>query len=153
MRYQISCTALGLALVAMAPLAQAQTVVTQPAVLPPPPPPATVVTRPAQTVRTVTTVRTVRPAARGRVVVRRHTYVTTRVVPATTTTTTTTIASAPVAPAPVAPPPVYDYVPPASGPAPLAVGATVPLYRYVYQDDRILVVDPNTGIAVQALPR
>lgn len=151
MRYQLSCTAFGLALAAMAPAAQAQTVLGEPAVAPPP---AAVVTQPVQTVRTVTTVRTVRPISRGRVVVRRRTYVTTRVVPATTTTTTTTIAAVPVAPAPVAaPPPVYDYAPPAVAPAPVAVGATVPLYRYVYQDDRILVIDPNTGIAVQAIPR
>lgn len=141
MRYQISGTALGLALVAMAPVAQAQTVTNEPAVAPPP---ATVVTQPAQTVRTVTTVRTVRPISRGRVVVRRRTYVSTRIVPATTTTTTTTVAAAP---------PIYDYVPPAAAPAPAAVGATVPFYRYVYQDDRILVIDPNTGIAVQAIPR
>jgi hypothetical protein len=29
----------------------------------------------------------------------------------------------------------------------------VPAYRYVYQPDRILVIEPATGIAVQALPR
>ena len=33
------------------------------------------------------------------------------------------------------------------------VGSAVPAYRYVYQDDRILVIDPNTGIAIQAIPR
>jgi hypothetical protein len=44
---------------------------------------------------------------------------------------------------------------PAIATAPLAVpvGSAVPAYRYVYQDDRILVIDPNTGIAVQAIPR
>jgi hypothetical protein len=29
----------------------------------------------------------------------------------------------------------------------------MPAYQYVYQPDRILVVDPMTGIAMQALPR
>jgi hypothetical protein len=36
-----------------------------------------------------------------------------------------------------------------------AVGGPVamPTYRYVYQPDRILVIDPYTNIAVQAIPR
>jgi hypothetical protein len=29
----------------------------------------------------------------------------------------------------------------------------LPSYRYVYEPDRILVIDPATGIAIQALPR
>jgi hypothetical protein len=29
----------------------------------------------------------------------------------------------------------------------------MPIYRYVYETDRILVIDPRTGIAVQAIPR
>jgi hypothetical protein len=29
----------------------------------------------------------------------------------------------------------------------------MPIYRYVYEADRILVIDPHTGIAVQAIPR
>jgi hypothetical protein len=28
-----------------------------------------------------------------------------------------------------------------------------PAYRYVYEPDRILVIDPTTGIAVQSIPR
>jgi hypothetical protein len=32
-------------------------------------------------------------------------------------------------------------------------GAAVPVYRYVYEPDRILVVDPVTNIAIQAIPR
>jgi hypothetical protein len=32
-------------------------------------------------------------------------------------------------------------------------GTAVPAYRYVYEPDRILVVDPYTNIAVQAIPR
>jgi hypothetical protein len=37
--------------------------------------------------------------------------------------------------------------------AAVPVGSAVPAYRYVYQDDRILVIDSNTGIAVEAIPR
>ncbi len=68
-------------------------------------------------------------------------------------------------PAPIAavPQPLYDEVLPAA-PAPVvrsrrrerrwAVVATEPfIYRYVYEPNRILVIDPNTGIAVQAIPR
>jgi hypothetical protein len=56
-----------------------------------------------------------------------------------------------VTPAPVAPAPAVVPVAPVA--APVAVGTAVPFYRYVYQPDRILVIDPNTGIAVQAIPR
>jgi hypothetical protein len=31
--------------------------------------------------------------------------------------------------------------------------SSMPTYRYVYEPDRILVVDPFTGVAVQAIPR
>jgi hypothetical protein len=59
--------------------------------------------------------------------------------------------------------PVYDTNPtpvgaqvgvvaPAAGPA-APVVPVVPAYQYIYQFDRILVVDPVSGIAVQALPR
>ena len=34
--------------------------------------------------------------------------------------------------------------------APATIGTAVPLYPDVYQPDRILVIDPSTGIAVQA---
>jgi hypothetical protein len=148
MRYHIPCTALGLALAAAAPAAHAQTVITR-----------QVVGQPVETVRTVTTTRTVQPITRRRVVTTRRTVVTERVVPA--------------APAVVAAPPLYDIVapPPAPDvnddpydsaplydtvvqtPAPVAPGPTVPFYRYVYQPDRILVIDPATGIAIEALPR
>jgi hypothetical protein len=36
---------------------------------------------------------------------------------------------------------------------PEAVGPPMPTYHYVYEPDRILVIDDATGIAVQALPR
>ncbi len=66
------------------------------------------------------------------------------------------------------PAPLYDVVPgaavaPLASPAPTGVlaqptvgGAVVtalPAYRYVYEPDRILVIDANSGIAVQAIPR
>ena len=37
----------------------------------------------------------------------------------------------------------------------IAVNPTnpIPMYRYVYETDRILVIDPHTGIAVQAIAR
>ena len=47
-------------------------------------------------------------------------------------------------------PPLYDYVP--AGAAGVEQ-PPLPAYRYVYQPDRILVIDANTGVAVQALPR
>lgn len=79
---------------------------------------------------------------------------------------------APVAPvAPVAavatyPQPLYDVVVPAEptvpppmveqpviGTAVASAPVALPAYRYVYEPDRILVIDANTGIAVQAIPR
>jgi hypothetical protein len=56
-------------------------------------------------------------------------------------------------------PPLYDTVAPAQTVddtyvnALPPVGAAVPVYRYVYEPDRILVVDPVTNIAIQAIPR
>jgi hypothetical protein len=52
--------------------------------------------------------------------------------------------------------PIYDVAPAAVAPAPVVAApvATQPvIYRYVYEPDRILVIDPVTGIAVQAIPR
>jgi len=72
-------------------------------------------------------------------------------------------APAPVPPAPVYgyssygySTPVYDVAPAAVAPAPVfaAPVATQPvIYRYVYEPDRILVIDAITGVAVQAIPR
>jgi hypothetical protein len=77
----------------------------------------------------------------------------------------------------VAPQPLYDVVPPAPlvartyapplydtvAPIPTVddtyvnalapAGAAIPVYRYVYEPDRILVIDPTTNIAIQAIPR
>ncbi len=74
-------------------------------------------------------------------------------------------APVPVAPAPYYGEPLYDtvvttpmlapaVVPAVAAPVPVvAAPAPVPFYHYIYQDDRILVIDPDTGIAMQALPR
>jgi hypothetical protein len=171
MRSVLSSTAVGLALAAAAvTAAHAQTVIT----------PATVVTAPAAAVvapatETVTTetVRTFRPLRpRVRQVVTTRT-VSRRIVPAPTVVART-VAVAPrplydeVVAAPIAdsPAPLYDTVaPPAvAAPAPLVassavigagavVGAEPYTYRYVYEPDRILVIDPASGIAVQSIPR
>ncbi|MGC1777915.1 MAG: hypothetical protein WBB34_08200 [Xanthobacteraceae bacterium] len=179
MRLPVSYAALGSAVGSVLALAlaggsaaQAQTVIT-PAVVDQP-----VVTVPAATVvQTTETVRTVRPVAAR--TIRRHEVITTRTITRRVLPTTTVIARTvpampqplydEVAPAPVAtaPQPLYDEVSAPMAPAPLAAGpltdaapvagdvvATEPYtYRYVYQPDRILVIDPATGTAVQAIPR
>jgi hypothetical protein len=150
MRIHIPCTTLGLALAAAAPAAHAQTVYTQqpdgsiiaqePMITTPAPP---VAAQPTQMVRTVTTVRSERPVVRHRVVVTRQTTVRDSVIPPAPTVVAPAVAT-------VNPGPLYDVV----SPAPVAPGgAPVPFYRYVYEFDRILVIDPSTGIAVQAIPR
>jgi hypothetical protein len=60
-----------------------------------------------------------------------------------------------VAAAPAYPPRLYDVAtPPAAVVTEPVYGEPVaPGYRYVYEPDRILVIDPATGIAVQAIPR
>jgi hypothetical protein len=165
MRNTISAlTALGLAVAAGPTIANAQTVISDQPV-------ETVITQqPVQTVQTTETVRTVRPGARP--IVRK------RVV---TTTRQTVVSQRAVAPQPLydiappaplatrtyapplydtAAPPLYDTVAPpiptvddtyvnAFAPA----GAAIPVYRYVYEPDRILVIDPATNIAIQAIPR
>ena len=192
----ISYTALGIALLAGASAANAQTLIADQ--------PGAVIVReqPARTVETVRTVRTVEPA---RTMKSHHVA---RRAPAKVVTTTTTrtivrdrvvrgptvIAPAPatysdMAPAPVVADmpysrPLYDVAPgavlaepaysrplynvaapvvapapfvgaaPAIGAAPAAQsGMPIPGYRYVYEPDRILVIDPYTNIAVQAIPR
>lgn len=67
-----------------------------------------------------------------------------------------TLVTAASAAAQTAPPPaLYDNdLAPVDAPAGVvAPAAPVPVYQYIYQPDRILVIDPVTGIAVQALPR
>jgi hypothetical protein len=164
MRNTISAlTALGLAVAGGPTTANAQTAISGQPV-------ETVITQqPVQTVQTTETERTVRPGARP--TVRK------RVV---TTTRQTVISQRVVVPqalydvAPPAPlatrtyaPPLYDTVAPplydTVAPVPTVddtyvnalspAGAAIPLYRYVYEPDRILVIDPATNIAIQAIPR
>src|SRR5580704_11558212 len=148
-------TALGVAVAVGPTAANAQTVISDQPV-------ETVITQQPvqQTVQTTETVRTVRPGARP--------IVHKRVV----TTTRQTVVQRAV----VVPQPLYDVVPPAPlatrtyapplydtvAPAPtvddtyvnaLPAGAAIPVYRYVYEPDRILVIDPTTNIAIQAIPR
>ena len=168
MRISISYTALALALAASTTAANAQTVITRQIS---DPPVETVITQqPVQTVQTTETVQTVRPASRPgvrrQVVTTRRTVVSQRVVP-TQIVPTQTVVTPPVA-ATVAtyPQPLYDEAPlyDQVGPArtvddttvlgaPSVAGTAIPLYRYIYEPDRILVIDPTTNIAIQALPR
>ena len=134
-----------------------------------------------RTVETIRTVR--RPAHVVRRVDHHHvvttrTIVRERVVPVPTVVAPAAAAAYPApdygydvvqAPVPTAPRPLYDaVVPPAPIPPPataLPVAdqtivtpaipgvTTYPSYRYIYEPDRILVVDPTTGVAVQAIPR
>jgi hypothetical protein len=173
MRHPISAlTALGLAVAAGPTVASAQTVISGQPV-------ETVITQPVQTIQTTETVRTVRPATRlerKRVVTTtRRTVVTQRtmaapplydvVPPAPAPMVTRTYApplydaAAPVVTRTYAPP-LYDVAAPAPvvddtvvAPLPPAMIAPIPVYRYVYEPDRILVVDPVTNIAIQSIPR
>jgi hypothetical protein len=164
MRHTVLLPALGGALLAGTSLARAQTVetlitpapmvVAQDQVLVTEPAPV-IETVPVQTTETVRTERStshpVRRTARG-------------------TAPRENIAPAPMAPAAAAaiaqpgytevveapppgayPPPLYDSVP--AGTAAVVEQPPLPAYRYVYQPDRILVINANTGVAVQALPR
>ena len=170
MRSQISYTVLAAALLGGASIANAQDVVTRPL------PPGAVMVRPAQTVETVPvetveTVQTVRSV--GHAARRSNSRHLARSRPETVVTTTTrrtilgervvpapaVIAPAPALgtvaeptyadmPAPAYPPRLYDVATEPVFGAPIA-----PAYRYVYEPDRILVIDPATGIAVQAIPR
>src|ERR1700733_9522902 len=167
MKFLVASTAIGLALAAGATAAQAQTIISpQPMVTVPA---ATVVSQPLETVQTTETVRTIRPAPAR---IARRQIVTTRTVTRQIVPTTTVAART----GPVVQQPLYDEVtPPLSNPdntpalydtaVPVAAGPTVAApfgagaynqpftYRYVYEPDRILVVDPTSGIAVQAIPR
>lgn len=156
----------------------AQTVIAQDGVTLPPP--AAVAMQPvaAVPVETVETVRTVQStvaprlhtASRRRWRDRTLNRVTTtrtvvrRVVPEVATVAPppamTEVGTTPAVSATTYATPLYDMVPgpavpppPVGTPAVAPVAAPVPIYRYVYEPDRILVIDATTGIAVQALPR
>jgi hypothetical protein len=143
MRNQVCYAAFGVALVAGASVAHAQTVETVIA-----PQPAVIAQQPAETIETVRTVQTTTTP--------RH-----RVVSRNRVTTTRTTVSQRVVPAPVMQPAytevvqpgLYDVVGPAPAVGPYGAPITAPAYRYVYESDRILVVDPYTNIAVRAIPR
>ena len=165
MRHPISYLALGVALAAGTSVAQAQTMIEQPGATVVAQQP--VVTAPVQTVETIRTVestttprRRVARSTRDRVTTTRTT-VSERVVPAPVTPavaaitepTYTEVVQAPPAVVP-AYPRLYDVVTPAPVTASPGVGtAAMPTYRYVYESDRILVIDRYTNIAVQAIPR
>jgi hypothetical protein len=157
MRNTISAlTALGVAVAVGPTAANAQTVISDQPV-------ETVITQQPvqQTVQTTETVRTIRPGARP--VVRKRVVTTTR----QTVVSQRTVAPQPlydvVPPAPVvtrtSAPPLYDTVAPAPTVDDTYVnalppaGVATPVYRYVYEPDRILVVDPVTNIAIQSIPR
>jgi len=159
--YTAALTALGLA-IAGPTAAKAQTVI-------PDRPVETVITQqPVQTIQTTETVRTVRPGARP--IVRKRVVTTTRQTVVSQRAVAVQALYDVVPPAPLATrtyaPPLYDTVAPplydTVAPVPtvddtyvnaLAPGAAIPVYRYVYEPDRILVVDPVTNIAIQAIPR
>jgi hypothetical protein len=174
MRIQIPCTALGLAVAAFVPAAHAETIVTRQIVTQPVETVRTVTTtrtiRPGLHRRVVVTRRTtvreqpiddVAPAAAVAAPAPIYDAAPPPPPPPVVATYPQPLYDV-VAPAPVpavaapvvdvaAPPPLVDE---AIGPAPaVPVGTVVPAYRYVYQPDRILVIDPATGIAVQSLPR
>jgi hypothetical protein len=171
MRSQISYTVIAAALLGGASIANAQDVVTGPL------PPGAVVMRPAQTVETVPvdtveTVQTVRSVGHAaRRPTSRHLAGSHPESIVTTTTTWRTILGERLVPAPAviapAPPlataaePTYAEIPAPAYPPRLYDVATEPVfgapvapaYRYVYEPNRILVIDPAIGIAVQAIPR
>jgi hypothetical protein len=132
MRSYLSCATLGVALVAGAAVAEAQPVETVVAAPP-------VVAAPVETVETVRTVQTTGVPHHRAV---RHT--------GDRVTTTRTTVSQSIVPASEFGQPLYDVVTPAA-----AVGMPVvaPAYRYIYEPDRILVIDPYTNTAIQAIPR
>jgi hypothetical protein len=169
MRFHLPCGVLALVIGASA--AQAQTVITGPVVGQPV---GTVVTapavvQPAETIQTIQTIRTVRaaplPPVRRQVVTTRT--ITRRVIPAAPAAAPAPLYDTAVPAAVPAPydyvdtadygAPLYDVAPAATiAPAPVVAApvATAPvIYRYVYEPDRILVIDPTTNIAVQAIPR
>jgi hypothetical protein len=172
MRISLSYTALSLALLAGTTAANAQTVVTRQIT---DQPVETIITQqPVQTVRTVTTTQTVRPihtaartVANRRTVTTRRTITSERVVPAVPAPALAATYPQPLydvatplygAAAPAAAPSLFDTtVPVADTMAPPAytgaVNNPIPTYRYVYEPDRILVIDPATNIAIQAIPR
>ncbi len=182
MRNTILFPALGVALLAGTSLAQAQTVDTVVTPAPAPMVIAqdpVLVTEPAPLVETVPvqTTETVRTERRSTHAVRRIARSpAARPRPADTVTTTRTTIREAIVPSRVAPPvaaveeptysevveapppayprPIYDVAPGGFAPrAAMVEQPPLPAYHYVYQPDRILVIDDATGVTIQALPR
>ncbi len=110
------------------------------------PPTSTVaVTAPVETVETVHTVTATEPRRVHRRAVHPRTVDRVTTVSRTSTVRSGVVAAAPAYDELMRGPRLYDGV----TPAPMAM----PAFRYIYQPDRILVVDPQTNIAVQAIPR
>jgi hypothetical protein len=169
MRSYISYFALGFALVGGASVANAQTVITQQPVV-----------QTAETAEAVRTVEPAHGIVHRQVVRRGADRITTtrtivreRIVPEQTIVAPavappeyTEVVQAPANPQPIYPAyprPIYDVVPPppaaVAPPAvapiigqPVGYAAPVSTYRFVYEPDRILVIDNATGIAVQRFP-
>ncbi|MGB6287444.1 MAG: hypothetical protein WBG18_24020 [Xanthobacteraceae bacterium] len=146
MRFHLPCGVLALVIGASA--AQAQTVITGPVVGQPV---GTVVAAPpAETIQTIQTTRTVRAAPQP---------LYDAAVPASVPARAGIYAAPDYDYADYADygAPLYDVAPAATvGPAPFVAAPVVTapvIYRYVYEPDRILVIDPTTNIAVQAIPR
>ena len=160
MRNMISYSALAVALAGGITVAHAQTVDT---VIAPQPAPVSIApaVAPVETVQTVRTVQSTtvprRHIARSDRVTTTRTTVTERVVPPPVRPAVAAITQpgyTEVVPTPY--PRLYDVVTPAPGavaPAIAPAAAPIPTYRYVYEFDRILVIDPYTNVAVQAIPR
>ena len=182
MRFDLPCGVLALVIGASAAQAQTVitgplwgqpvgTVAAPAIVAPAPVMTAPAVVQPAETIQTIQTIRTVRaapPPVRRQIVTTRT--ITRRVIPAAPAMVAGTVAAAPAplydtaVPATVPAPdsadyggPIYDVAPAATVAPALIVAAPVApapvIYRYVYEPDRILVIDPTTNIAVQAIPR
>jgi hypothetical protein len=155
MTNRIFLGAFSVALVAGVSGASAQTVIVREPALAPPP---VVVTQPVAVapVETVETVRTVSTDDGARRVGHRR-VLRSR---AARVTTTRTVRRERIVPQPgydTVDEPIYDVVPGADVAPTPAYGApavtVAPAYQYIYEPDRILVVDPVTGIAVQSIPR
>jgi hypothetical protein len=171
-------TAAGLALVTGAPVASAETVITsQPAAT------QTITTETTRTVRTLRPRAARRQVVTTRTVTQRVVPAPTTVIDRTVATYPRPLYDEVIpapAPAVTTAQPIYDEVTPAPPPTVIAtppaystplyddvvaprpttvidngsVVATQPyVYRYVYQPDRILVIDPATGNLVQSIPR
>jgi len=178
MRNRVIFVGLGVALMAGTPVARAQTVETivtpapgsavvaqAPVAVPPsgvllPPASTVAVAAPVETVETVRTMTTTGPRRVHRRVAHPRTVDRVTTITRTTTVRPGVVAAAPAYDELMRGPRLYDVVTPAPVVAPAVAAAPVvaapmamPTYRYVYQPDRILVVDPYTNIAVQAIPR